>query len=365
MNKLKVLMVIFMGVISVWIMRENYYAHVAATNVVYGDIHFTGLAMEIQQYTRQIEYGLKNGKSLDSFYKIESVLLNIKKCSSYINGVYILNSDLIPKYSYSDDNCVLPSSIRLPDKGAIYGLHREGQSYIMALSIYGRSDKPEGYLLLDLSDTVITNSVAQMHSDSLIQTIVIGVLSFLLGTVFVIHFCRKRETVLYSCAKVMSLSLCAGIIIDAALSVIKFFIMLESLIQHSVSNIVMVMQNNLDTIVEKGVSINRIYDLNSWLLNSSKSVPYIENFIYDKSYKISAIPNEDKTIFVFTYIVTMILTIAILVLALLAICIIFRIICKVSSKLKQRRLRSSAGAVKAADLSRQNMTENPDFQHLT
>lgn len=369
MNKIKVLMVIFMGVISVWIMRGDYYAHISATSAVYGEIHFIGLAVEIQQHTRQIEYGLKNGKSLDSYYRIESVLSDIAKCSSYINGVYILNGDMIPRYSFTDGNSVLPQSIRIPQENEIYSLHREDQSYIMGLPIYGRGEEPEGYLLIDLSDMVITNSVAEMNRDSLIQTAVIGILSFLFGTVCIIHFCRKREYILYSCAKTMSLSLMTGIVINAVLSVIKFCFMSERLIQHSVSNIVMVMQNDLDTVVEKGVLINRIYDLNSWLLNSSQSVPYIDHFIYDKSYKISAIPNEDNTFkFAIAYILVMAVIIAILALLLLGICIICKIICKISNKLRkrrQRRLDSSENAVNGAGPSRLNVADGPDLQNLT
>lgn len=338
MNKLKVLMVLIMGAIVVFIMRENYYSRVTVMNIIYSDIYFTRLAVETQQYTRQIEYGLKNGKSLDNFYKIETVLSDVRKCSSYISGAYIVTGDLTLRYSLSDKDITLPQRIRLPEKDSIYALHRNGQRYIMAVSIYGRTEEPEGYLLLDLSDKAIVNSMAEMHSDSLVQTVIIGILSFLLGTVFIIHFCRKKETVLYSCAKAMSVSMCIGLIVDTAISAIKLYLILESLIQHSASNIVMALQNALNTVIEKGVTINRIYDLNSWLLNRCQPIPFIENLIYDKGYQISAIIYEGHTlIYILTYITVMVLVIICLAVILLLICLIFKFIDKLINKLKQKR----------------------------
>lgn len=74
-----------------------------------------------------------------------------------------------------------------------------------------------------------------------------------------------------------------------ALSIYKFSVTLEGLIQQSVSKITMSLQNDLDTVNEKGVALSRIYDLNSWLMENYRDIPFIDNLIYDRNYRITAV----------------------------------------------------------------------------
>ena len=73
MNKLKVLLTILMGTLIAFAAQRSYYVKTEELSSIYSDIIFTRLAVESQEYTRQIEYGVKNGKSLENFYNISSV----------------------------------------------------------------------------------------------------------------------------------------------------------------------------------------------------------------------------------------------------------------------------------------------------
>ena len=55
----------------------------------------------------------------------------------------------------------------------------------------------------------------------------------------------------------------------------------------------MSLQNDLDTVNEKGVALSRIYDLNSWLMENYRDIPFIDNLIYDRNYRITAVISED------------------------------------------------------------------------
>lgn len=338
MNKLKVLLAMLFGAIIALIVQQSYFARSEEINSIYSDIFFTRLAVETGECTRQIEYGIKNGKSLENFYNIQSVLADVRRCSSYINGVYIISSDSVLMYSLSDDNIAPPGRAAIPRSGAVYSVYKNGSSYIMAVPFYGRTDIAEGYLLLDLAQEAVTNSVADIHRDNLIQLVTVSVLTFLLGTVLIIHLCRRREHVLFDCTRVFSGTICAGLLVDSALSAIKLNLTLDSLIQQSVSNIVMALQNDLDGISDKGIAISRVYDLNSWLLGSCQQVPFIDNLIYDKSYRISAIVYSGYATERTTgYILLVAGIIGVCAASLLAVCVIGLLADRLNRKPEQRK----------------------------
>ena len=341
MNKLKILMVVLMGAVILLITQQSYNARSKKINQIYSDIFFTRLAVETKQYTRQIEYGIKNGKTLDNFYNIQSILSDVRKCSSYIKGMYIISKDSMIMYSISDDESRTPQRAKLPNDGSLYSVDANGDSYIMAVPIYDRTNEAAGYMLLDLAEEAVTNSVADIHRDNLTQSIMVSVLTFLAGTVFIIHMCRRKETVLVDCARTMSVTVCAGMFIDSAISAVKLKLTLDNLIQHSVSKIVMSLQNTLNEVTEKGVAISRIYDLNSWLVQSCQPIPFLDNLIYDKGYRISAIVNNSYAMrSAAGYILLGAEIIGICAAAFLAVSVAFVFVDKLNNKPKQVSLNT-------------------------
>ncbi|MDE7234940.1 MAG: hypothetical protein K2N29_07810, partial [Ruminiclostridium sp.] len=144
-----------------------------------------------------------------------------------------------------------------------------------------------------ISHAITDNAILEFNRENRIQAAVIGILTFLAGTVAMIHCCRREKRIVGDSTKTVSITVCAGALIDTAITLFKFWTTIDSLIQQSVNKITMTLQNDLDTVTEKGISAGRIYDLNSWLFESSRRIPFIENMIYDKNYKISAIVSEE------------------------------------------------------------------------
>lgn len=295
MNKLKLLFTLLMGMLIVFAAQRAYFVKSDMLNKIYSDIIFTRLAVETQQYTRQIEYGLENGKSLENFYNMQLILSDVKRCSSYINGAHIISENYRLMYSFGDDeNIATPSVVRIPDKGSVFSVCEDNSNrYLLSVAINGRDDIIAGYLILNINHNITDNAIAEFDHENLIQVAVVCLLAFLAGAVAMIHLCRTEKYIVKNGTKVISITVCAGEAIDMTISLFKFWMTIDSLIQQSVTKITMTLQNDLDTVIEKGVSIGRIYDLNSWLLENCRQVPFIDNLIYDKNYKISAMVSAD------------------------------------------------------------------------
>ena len=149
MNKLKVLLTILMGTLIAFSAQRAYYVKTGELSSIYSDIIFTRLAVESQEYTRQIEYGVKNGKSLENFYNISSVLSGVRRCCSYTNGVYIFSSDRRQLYSLNDGGSpVTRFSVGDFSGGSVYSVYDDsaGGRYVLTLPIFGRGHEVCGYM---------------------------------------------------------------------------------------------------------------------------------------------------------------------------------------------------------------------------
>jgi len=294
MKNTKLLFTLLMGVLILFAAQRAYFVKSDMLKDIYSDIIFTRLAVETQQYIRQIEYGLENGKNLENFYNMQSILSDVKRCSSYINGAYIVSEDCHQMYSLAEGKSKGLSKIKVPIDGSIFSVYEENAgSFLLSVTVNGQNDVAAGFLVLDISHDITDNAISEFNRENLIQISVIGTLAFLAGAVAMIHLCRREKHILSDCAKTVSTSICACMSIDGIISVFKLRLIIDSLIQQSVSKITMTLQNDLDTVKDM---VSRIYDLNSWLFESCRKVPFIDNLIYDKSYKISAVVSEDYTL---------------------------------------------------------------------
>ena len=284
-----------MAVMIAFAAQRAYYVKTEMLSSIYSDIIFTRLAVESQEYTRQIEYGVKNGKNLENFYNINSVLGGVRRCFSYTNGAYIFSADHRLLYSLSEnETSVERFSVADFSDGRVYSVYDDvpGMRYILTLPIFGRDSEVCGYMVLDISRSAVENKLADYRSEYKLQSAVIGTMCWLAGVIMMIHLCRSRKKLVRQSVTVIAGTVCAQIAFDGGLSIFKFSVTIESLIQQSVSKITMSLQNDLDTVNEKGVALSKIYDLNSWLMENYKDIPFIDNLIYDRNYRITAVISD-------------------------------------------------------------------------
>lgn len=292
MNRIKALLAALLAVLLWLVARGTYYVSTGTLTSLYTDVYFTRLAVEAQRFTRQIEYGLNNGKSLDNFYNINSILTEVRRCSSYINGAYILSADYTLLYSLTEEGeAPLQRAAVMSDR--IYAYLADGsERYLISVPIYGKDDVASGFMVLNVRREAVDNIVAQYTRENLVQSAGIAVLAFLAGLALLVRL-KRQESIYRSGARVITAAVCGCVAIDGALSTLKFYLRIESIIQQSVSKITMALQNDLLSVQEKGASLSKIYDLNTWLMTSCDEIPFIDNLIYDKNYKITAILSEN------------------------------------------------------------------------
>lgn len=341
MNKLKVLLSLLMAVLIAFAAQKSYLVKTDMLSSIYSDVVFTRLAVESQEYTRQIEYGLKNGKSLENFYNIESILSGMRRCFSYTNGVYIFSDDYKVLYSLSESG-VSVDKIRVADFSGdtVYSVYddRVNSRYILTLPIFGRDNEVCGYMVLDISRSGVENKLADYQSEYIVQAILTGVLCWLSGVIFLVHFCRSQRNIMRDGMIAISAAVCIHVAVDSALSIFKFSVTIESLIQQTVSKITMSLQNNLDTVSEKGVALSKIYDLNSWLMENCNDIPFIDNLIYDRNYRIIAvISDEYKTERIWGYATALVLTLMICVASGAALTLVVAAINKLVERYKEKK----------------------------
>lgn len=302
---MKVRKLIFMAIFSVVTVWLMYNVKSYMLSSMYSDMIFTRIAVESQEYTRQIEYGIENGKSLENFYNIDDILKNVKRCSSYINKTYIVYyKDDKWQFTLSDETgsdktgSAENIKIRIPEKGSLYSAYYdENGDYFLSCPINVNTEAEgktaAGYLVLSIDPNIVYNFISDNLYENLIQGIVIGVLAFLTGTIVIIHLRASERHASLSGFMAASITVCVGELADSFISIYRFWLEIDDLIRQSASNIVAALQSDLDKVIEKGVSPGRIYDLNAWLWESSKPIPFIEKFIYDKYYEISAVISDD------------------------------------------------------------------------
>ena len=314
MGKQKFLLALLMSTLILFAAQRTYIAKTDTLDSIYSDIIFTQIAVETQQYTRQIEYGLENGKSLENFYNIQTILSSVKRCYSYIDAAYIVSGDYRLLYSSNDNagESISAISIGAFNDGAVYSVYSESGKYILTMPIFGKGSVISGYLVLSIERGAINNTLSAIYSEYIIQAVIIALLVAMLGLIAMIHLCRNKDTLYHSCFGVITGTVCTYIAVDGIISTYKLLMTIESIIQQSISKITLSLQNDLDTVQQKGVAIGKIVDFNSWLLESGKSIPFIENITYDRNYKITAAISQD-------YIVTQIWRYAVVILVLLLI----------------------------------------------
>ena len=300
MGRRKLLMTLLMCALLILAAQNTYYVKTYALNRIYSDIIFTSLAVESQQYTRQIEYGVKNGKSLENYYGIQSVLNGARRCSSYINGAFIVSADLKVLYSVLDEERYEITRIRTGsfEDGEIYSAYDEpsNERFILTLPIYGHDETVCGYMVLSIDHNAVDNRLSDFYSEGLILDIALGALIFLTGAIFMIHCCRRPERLFRRSLGIISAAVCAFTAIDTAISAYKLRVVTDSIIGHSAAEITLSLQNDLDSVSEKGVALGKIYDFNGWLSESVGKIPYIKNVFYDKNYRITAVISDEYTV---------------------------------------------------------------------
>lgn len=295
MNKLKFLTAILMGAVIACSSAAVQNQKDEAVAELYDDVIFTHLCVQAKQSVREIENGLKNGKMLDNFYGMNAVLNSVRRCSSYIAEVYVVSADCRVLYFDQDGGQSKITRINVGfSERKMYSVYDDDarDSYVLSVRINGE-EKTDGYMILDISRDAVKGAARALQTESRIRLAVLSAQMFLLGTILLIRAARKpKRFYRYGCGIVAGV-VCCNILLDGLICVYRFRERIESVIGQSASVISMSLQNDLDAVRDKGVPPEKIFDLDGVLTESTAEIPFIQNLILDRNFRITAVVSQE------------------------------------------------------------------------
>lgn len=258
---------------------------------VYEDLTFMRISLEARQYISQIEYDIKYGKQLDNFYDMQGTLKGIQSCSSYIEGVYIVSASAKLLYQsglIEGINLTIPKEQINPAEG-LYIMEEDVSHYYLTDPIRDGGGKIVGYLIICLDKSAVSNAVSDYNFQNKVQTAIISLEIFGI-TLFVLSRMQpnKKNQVALKLMLVLSIMVTGAAVLDSGLILARFYQVVNDATHQSADKMAQSLQSEVDSIISKGISADRIYDLNGWLAKNSSELTIINSLTLDRNEKISA-----------------------------------------------------------------------------
>jgi len=263
-----------------------------SVNALYEDVTFSRIIVEARQYISQIEYGIKYGRQLDNFYNMSETLSRIQQCSSYIEGAYIVSKDykLLYQSGLKAENLrlSLPKQYQ-PESGKPYMVERRDNAYYVITPIRGAQNQIEGTLILCISGNVVTNVVSEFTAQNRTQSglIALEMIGIALLAVWRLNPQDKKK-LLAKLMKVLSVCLIVALLIDSGVVLTRYYQIANEATRQTADKMAQAIQSDVDNIINKGVSLERVYDINSWLEKKSSEVGIVTSLTIDENHKITA-----------------------------------------------------------------------------
>lgn len=259
---------------------------------LYEDVSFMRITMEARRYVSQIEYGIKNGRQLDNFYNMQETLQGIQRCSSYMEGAYIVSSSgkLLYQSGVKADTLELTIPMGQVDpKGRLYTMTEDMENFYLAAPIRSGNDGLDGYLLMCIGKNSVTNAVSEYNFQNRVQSMVIlleisGIALLVLKR---LRSAGKSQMVL-KLLVVLSVAVVSTAAMDSGMVIARFYQTVDDAARQSANKMAQALQSEVDAVVAKGVSAERIYDLNGWLAKNSSELTIVTSLTLDRNHKITA-----------------------------------------------------------------------------
>ena len=274
-----VLATVLAGVIT-----PSYLVKRDAARSLYENLTFMRIAVEARQYIQKIEYGVKNGKDLEQFYNINSILRDIQRCSSYFVGVYVVSSTDKLLYSMNQqagENAPLrrPREFKFENTNDYY-LYDNAGFFDLLLPLYDTNGT--AYVIIRLDKDIVFYSTSGLVRQEMTRSLVIALEMLGLGLIVILIKKPKTSGIAVLTFVVALTALSA----DFGLSYIQYGSIAESAIVQSVNRIAQMLQNDINALRAMGISPDVIYDQNSWLKKSLQGIPMVHTMSIDSNMQV-------------------------------------------------------------------------------
>jgi hypothetical protein len=258
---------------------------------VYEDLTFMRIALEARQYISQVEYDIKYGRQLDNFYDMQETLKGVQSCSSYMEGAYIVSASAKLLYQSGLNEGI---SLNIPKdqvypSGKLFIMEEGVGHYYLTNPIKDGSGKIVGYLIMCIGKNAVSNAVSDYNLQNKVQTAIIvleifGIYLFILSRIK----SNKKNQVALKLMLVLSITVTVAAALDTGMVLARFYQVANDAAHQSADKMAQSLQSEVDSVIAKGVSADRIYDLNGWLAKNSSELTIVTSLTLDRNQKISA-----------------------------------------------------------------------------
>ena len=259
---------------------------------LYKDVTFMQIVAEVRQQVNEIEYGIKNGKDLKSFYNISPILNNILQTYSYMEGVYIVsdkNELLYSKGKSSNELTLGIADANMLIKGEKLYTDYEDTNYFYLISKISNPDESiAGYVINCINKEAISNIISDYIKQNQWQSILIAIE---LSGILIWLVCRIKDRTKQMIKKfvyVLFIGVMSVLVIDTGIATVKFYLLTDNICRQSANKIAQSLQLSVNQILDKEVPASKIYDINAWLSKNNNDLEIISNLSVDKNLKIRA-----------------------------------------------------------------------------
>ncbi len=271
-----VIVLSFSGGLYVSFFNNNYVKSVVASHSVAGG-----------EVVRKIEYAMKYGKPLTSFYGIEKMLAEIKQSSSLVVNVRIIlpdgsilyDIDGVAEGKHIGTNLMRSMDFRVTEEGEKYRIIADNGKYEVFLPIKDR----QGWVG-SLNITFDENSIMAQTDEYLNQTVrTLAIVALLAGMcfIFVIYVVplvgENGELMTKRLMVLVLVVLGLSQVISGVSNILLFKNFYTEVARHNTAVTAKIIQKNIENIRSKGVDYRDFYRIEDWLQQIIEAVPEIDS----------------------------------------------------------------------------------------
>ncbi|MFD2673208.1 MFS transporter [Marinicrinis sediminis] len=258
--------------------------NIASFQQKYKESLVSGYAVAGQESVRKIEYAVKYGKPLSNFYGMDEVLASTKELNETIEETRLVLPDGTIRYTDAGKTTgtSLPAELaeRLKDEtGTDEVLSAElAGKYHIYLPVKDRSQADIGYVELVFDESVVTTRTNAYLWKLVRYLAIVASIAVIVGLLFVL-----RVRLLDEAGRIRKKRIFVSILVSLSMMQIVFGylnyhlfdqayqdITRESMVQTS-----QIVKKDIDSVLQKGVPLDQLYEIEPYLQQTMKTVPVI------------------------------------------------------------------------------------------
>lgn len=277
-----------------YFMQITYKIKKETTNNIYKTSQISLRATEIKQYINNLEFGISYGKNLESYYNMDDTLQEMMLLSSYIEGIYIISTDDEVLYTVGEDISQLNDIYVYHSGDDLFKAVDYNNYTLMYMDMLDGDNKLAGTMMVMLNSAFMENFLDEYQKQSRLQSIIIAGEAACLFLIIFIRFSSKKIKKL-TLFKVILLICCMVLLaqcIDVGVELIKLNTKVNIITNQSVQKITQVLQQQVDTVIGRGVAKDEIYNIHGWLQEINDKLDSVKDLDFTAHGKIRAEMND-------------------------------------------------------------------------